>query len=96
MLVSIAAERAVERAEQLRQPPLRDALVVVGVPAVERECADARSVRLSEEFRRRAGRIGEIAAHLRGARSAARLLCLVAGMLDGGELDALVDRASRA
>ena len=39
-------ERFVQRAEQLRQAALRNAFVEMGVPAVERERADARPIGL--------------------------------------------------
>ena len=39
-------ERLVQRPEQLRQPALRDAFIEMGVPAIERERADARAIRL--------------------------------------------------
>ena len=64
-------DRAVERAEQLASRPLTRALVDMRVPAVERERADARSVRPREELRRRAGGLGEIGAHLRDAAALA-------------------------
>ena len=50
-------EGAVEAAEQLRQPPARAALVGVGVPAVEGERADARTVVGGHQPRRAFGRL---------------------------------------
>ena len=66
-------ERAVERAEQRREPAAVGALVDVRVPAVEGERADARAVGAREEFRRGAGRVGEEGAHLRGEACGHRL-----------------------
>jgi len=57
-------ERGIEPAEQLRQPAIDGALVVVGIPAVKREGANARTVGVGQKLRGRSGRLGEIGAHL--------------------------------
>ena len=59
-------ERAIERAEQCRQPAAIRAFVDVRVPSVKGERPDARTIVAGEEFRRGACRIGEERAHLRG------------------------------
>ena len=78
-------ERAIKRAKELRQAPLGDAFVVMGVPTVEGERADARPVGLRQKFCRGAGRFGEISAHLSGA-GPARLLTHTADLLDRRQL----------
>src|SRR5262245_15258024 len=57
-------EGGIECAEQLSQPAVHHTLVIVGVPAVERERADTRTVWVRQELRRCAGSFGEIGAHL--------------------------------
>ena len=52
-------------AEELRQLSAGDALVVMRIPAVERECADARAVRLRQVLRGRTCDCGEVHALLR-------------------------------
>ena len=54
------AERAVERTEQNRQPAMRSAFVGVRIPAIEGECANARTIRSSHEARRAGRSFGEI------------------------------------
>jgi hypothetical protein len=58
------SESAIECAEQLRQPAVDQTLVDVGVPAVERERADTRTVRVRQEPCRRPRGFCEIGAHL--------------------------------
>src|SRR5208282_4216739 len=71
-----------------------DTLVVVGVPAVERERANAWSIRLRQEFCGSAGRFGKIG--LRRPRTAGLLrhvlLSRVPGMLDRCQLDVVRER----
>ena len=93
-MVFDGAESRVERAEQLRQASFGDAFVVMGVPAVERERADARAVGLRQKFCGGAGGFGEIGARVRRTR-AARLLRHSPDMLDRGQLDVVVERAPR-
>ena len=85
---------AVERAEQLREAAVGNALVGVRIPAVERQCADPRPVGLPQKFRRGACGLGKITAHLRRT-GASRLLRHVAGMLNRCEPGALVDRGGK-
>ncbi len=84
-------ESVIERAQQLRQPASRDAFIVMCVPTVERERADARTVGLRQELRGGTNGLGEIGTQLRevGAGSLAeRLLIHAAGRRNCRELRA--------
>jgi len=52
-------KRRIECAEQLRQPAVDHPLVIAGVPAVKRERADTRTVRVRQVLRGSAGSFGE-------------------------------------
>ena len=83
---------AVERTEQRGKAPIRSAFVGVGVPAVERERADAGTVGPREELGGGAGRFKKIAAHRASAGQApARRHVAVPG--DGRNADAFLERA---
>src|SRR5262245_51044783 len=88
---SDGGESVIERAQQLRQPASRDAFIVMCVPTVERERADARTVGLRQELRGGTNGLGEIGTQLRevGAGNLAdRLLVHAAGRRNCGELRA--------
>ena len=92
---------AVERSEQIGKPALDYALVDVGVPAVEGERADPRTLRLGEEFGRGAGGVGEVGANLRDAAAldhralVARLAVHAADLRDRRKPDALLEHARK-
>src|SRR5262245_41764302 len=59
-----SGESPIERAQQLRQPASCDAFIIMCVPAVERERADARTVGLRQELCGGANGLGEIGTQL--------------------------------
>jgi hypothetical protein len=68
----------------------------MGVPAVERERADARPVRLRQKFRGIAGSLGKIGAHLCGTRAALFLAHPhIAGLLDSGQFGIVFEHARK-
>src|SRR5262249_2652650 len=89
-------ESPVERAQQLRQPASCDAFIIMCVPAVERERADARTVGLCQELCGGANGLGEIGTQLSevGASNLAnRLLLHAAGRSNCRELGAAFNDA---
>ena len=80
------AERTVEARQQLRQATDRAAFIGMGVPAVVRERADARSVRTRQKFRCGTGGFRKERPHLcgtAGRRLAGTLVFHAAGARDG-------------
>ena len=84
---------AVERTQQHGEAAVGSAFGGVGVPAVEGERADARTIGARQEPRRGARRFGEIGAHLSGAGRPRLLPVHAAGARDGRKSHAFLEHA---